>query len=376
VLAAAMEKGHVPSDQINGAATCTFDNPGGSPNPYSANNFSGSGTGSVRSIRSQTLSSSNCAYLRLGQIVGLSNVADTARALGITTDMSSLPISMPLGPLNVTPLDMATAYASFANDGLQVDPVFIERVEDRSGDVVFANEPSPSRAISVQSARLVTSILEANVRGGTGTAAQISGQTAAGKTGTGQSFKNAWFVGYTPYLATAVWMGNPLEEVEMRGVRIPELGFKNGITGGSAPAAIWRTFNDFYHAELDPLSFSAPAPTRSGQRIRTDDEEDEYNELIKSSCGDEESEVDEDEDGVVDFCEDSGFEFDPGIGRCPALLLPKDVDDDGEFDTCIPPTTTTTTTTIPDESTTTTTTTTTEPPTTTTAPQTTTTTTG
>jgi penicillin-binding protein 1A len=380
VLAAAMEKGLVPSDQINGAATCSFDNPGGFPDPYRANNFGGVNTGSVRSIRSQTLSSSNCAYLRLGQIVGLSNVADTARALGVTTDLSTLPISMPLGPFDVTPLDMATAYATFANDGLQVDPIFIERVEDRSGEIVFANEPNPSRAISVQSARLVTSVLEANVRGGTGTGAQISGQTAAGKTGTGQSFKNAWFVGYTPYLATAVWMGNPLAEVEMRGVRIPELGYKNGVTGGSAPAAIWSAFNEFYHADLDPRSFSAPAPTRSGKRVRTDAEEDSYNKALNTLCGSKDAEVDWDPDGVVDFCKDSGFTFDPSVGRCPSLLIPVDEDDDGKFDKCIPPpfnpTTTTTTTTVPTETTTTTTTTTTTAPPTTTAAPTTTTTTG
>jgi len=345
VLAAAMEKGLVPSDTINGTATCVFDNPGGFPNPYSANNFGGSDTGSMASIRSQTLSSSNCAYLRLGQIVGLSNVADTARALGITSDLSSLPISMPLGPLNVTPLDMATAYATFANDGLQVDPIFIERVEDRSGNILFANEPAPQRAISTQSARLVTSILEANVRGGTGQRAQLPGQPAAGKTGTGQDFKNAWFVGYTPHLATAVWMGDPLVETEMRGVNIPGQGVKN-VTGGSAPAAMWQAFNEAYHAGLEARSFSSPAPTRHGERIRTDDEEDEYLDLIDSACGDEEAEVDEDEDGVVDFCEDSDFIYDPGIGICPDLLLPFDEDEDGKIDICIPPTTTTTTTTV------------------------------
>jgi len=368
VLAAAMEKGLVPSDQVNGQGPCTFDNPGGSPDPYSATNFGGGSSGSVRTIRSQTLSSSNCAYLRLGQIVGLSNVADTARALGVTSDMSSLPISMPLGPLDITPLDMATAYATFANDGLQVDPIFIERVEDRAGNIIFVNEPNPSRAISVQSARLVTSILEANVRGGTGTGAQVPAQPAAGKTGTGQSFKNAWFVGYTPYLATAVWMGNPLAEIEMRGVRLPELGYRSGVTGGSAPAAIFGAFNEFFHADLEARSFSAPAPTRPGNRVRTDQEEDRYNSLIDSFCGDEDAEVDEDDDGVVDFCEDSGFVFDPSIGRCPALLVPFDEDDDGKFDTCIPPTTTTTTTTTEPPTTTT------EPPTTTTEPPTTTTT--
>jgi membrane peptidoglycan carboxypeptidase len=347
VLAAAMEKGLVPADQINGRATCRFDNPGGSPDPYAANNFGGSGTGSVRSIRSQTLASSNCAYLRLGQIVGLSNVADTARALGVTSDLSSLPISMPLGPLDVTPLDMATAFATFANDGLQVDPIFIDRVEDRAGNVLILNEPIPQRAISVQSARLVTSVLEANVRGGTGTRAQLPDQVAAGKTGTGQDFKNAWFVGFTPHLSTAVWMGNPFgqgDETKMRGVRIPELGVRN-VTGGSAPAAIWQAFNEVYHADREPLTFTDPAPTRSGRRVRTDDEEDSYNNVVNSVCGDRASEVDEDEDGVVDFCENSGFTYDPQVGRCPSLLVPFDENEDGKIDSCISPTTTTTTTT-------------------------------
>ncbi|NIT94994.1 MAG: penicillin-binding protein, partial [Actinobacteria bacterium] len=136
VLAAAMEKGLVPSDQVNGTGNCTFDNPGGFPDPYRASNFGGSG-GSVSTIRSQTLRSSNCAFLRLGQIVGISNVADTARALGITSDLSDLPISLPLGPKDVTPLDMATAYASFANDGVQVDPIFVDRIEDREGNIIL-----------------------------------------------------------------------------------------------------------------------------------------------------------------------------------------------------------------------------------------------
>ena len=364
VLAAAMEKGFVPADQLNGAGGCEFDNPGGFPNPYRAVNFGGSG-GSVSSIRSQTLRSSNCAYLRLGQIVGLSNVADTARALGITTDLSDLPISMPLGPKDVTPIDMATAFASFANDGVQVDPIFIDRVEDRDGNIILENFPRGDRAISEQSARLVTRILEANVRGGTGTAARLGDQPAAGKTGTAQDFTNAWFVGFTPHLATAVWMGNPHEQVGMRGVNRPEMGV-GSITGGSLPARIWAAFNIEYHADLAVESFAAPGPTRPGIRIRTDFEEDEYLELIDSFCGDEDAEIDTDEDGTTDFCEDSDFLFDPGIGECPTLFEPVDDDHDGEVDGCMPPTTTTTTTTTTSTTTTsppgTTTTTTTIPP--------------
>ena len=363
VLAAAMEKGFVPADQINGTGPCEFANDGGFPNPYIANNFGGSG-GSVSSLRSQTLASSNCAYVRLGIVVGLSNVADIARALGVSTDLSDLPVSMPLGPKDVTPLDMATAYATFANDGLRVDPIFITRVEDRQGNVVLENVPQPERAISTQSARLVTSVLEANVRGGTGTRARLPVQIAAGKTGTAQDFSDAWFVGYTPQLATAVWMGNPDEQVPMTRVDRGSLGV-GSITGGSLPSLIWGAFNTAYHEKLEPVSFAAPEFTRDGVRIRTDEEEDNVNDLIESLCGpeSEDAEIDTDDDGIADYCDPelSEFEFDPGVGECPALYEPIDSDDDGELEGCTPPTTTTTTTTTVPASSPATTTTTTEP---------------
>ncbi|MDG1365550.1 MAG: hypothetical protein P8P85_00680, partial [Acidimicrobiales bacterium] len=126
-----------------------------------------------------------------------------------------------------------------------------------------------------------------------------------------------------------------------------------------------------YHESLEPISFTAPEYTRKGGRIWTDQEEDNYNDLIESFCGpgSEDAEVDIDEDGVTDYCDPelSEFEFDPGVGECPTLYEPIDSDDDGEFEGCTPPTTTTTTTTtttVPTSSpaTLTTTTTTTEPP--------------
>ena len=376
VLASAFEKGFVPADQINGIGTCEFDNPGGFPNPYEANNFGGPESGSVATLRSQTLASSNCAYLRLGLTVGLSNVAETTEALGVTTDLSDLPISMPLGPKDITPLEMATAYATFANDGLQVDPIFIERVEDSDGTVLFENTPAPERAISVQSARLVNQVLEANVRGGTGTRARLENQVAAGKTGTAQDFSDAWFVGYTPHLATAVWMGNPDEQIPMTGVDRGAMG-RGNVFGGSLPAMIWGALNAAYHAGLEPLTFEAPEWTRAGTRIRTDQEEDDYRELIESFCGvdNEDAEIDTDEDGVVDYCDPdvTEFEFDEGIGDCPMLFEPVDADENGKIDGCTPPTTTTSTTTLPPTTTTgdpaaTTSSTTTSPPTTTTRP--------
>jgi len=350
VLAAAMEKGFVPADQVSGLSPCEFDNPGGDPDPYEASNFGG-GKGAFQAIYSQTLASSNCAYLRLGQIVGLSNVADTARALGIKADMSELPMSMPLGPLEITPLEMATAYATFANDGVHVDPIFITRVEDRTGNVLFENVPHPTRAISTQSARLVTNVLAANVRGGTGTRARLESQPAAGKTGTAQDFGDAWFVGFTPRLATAVWMGNPDARVPMR--RVAGVG---NVTGGSIPARIWGAFNNAYHADRPVIEFEKPEPTRAGVILRTVSDNVKYKETAKSLCGDPDAEVDTDGDGVADTCVDPQFEYDPNIGICPTLLEPVDEDGDGKTDGCVPPTTTTTTTTtVPDGTTPTTT---------------------
>ena len=248
------------------------------------------------------------------------------------------------------------AYSSFANDGLKVDPVFVLRVEDRDGNILLENTPDPERAITAQSARLVTQILEANVRAGTGTRARLPEQTAAGKTGTAQDFNDAWFVGYTPYLATAVWIGNPDEQIEMRNVDRGVLGFGN-VFGGSIPAMVWAHFNTAYHLDLAPIPFEIPDGTRAGIRIRTDQEEDNYNDVIESFCGSEEAEIDTDEDGVVDFCEIEEFEFDEGIAECPILYESVDADDDGRTDGCVPPTTTTTTTTttsVPGATTTTT----------------------
>lgn len=341
VLAAAMEKGIRPYDIINGVGRCDFDNPGGFPNPYRVNNFGGS-RGSVGTIRSQTLRSSNCAFVRLGLVVGLSNVASTAAAMGITTDLSDLPLSMPLGPKDVTPLDMASAYATVANDGLAVDPIFITRVEDSQGNVLLENMPDPERAISEHSARLVTSLLKANVRGGTGTRARLPDQEAAGKTGTAQDFYDAWFVGFTPYLSTAVWIGNPDEQVEMRNVSgIPR------VTGGSIPARVWGHFNTAYHADREPIPFADPGWPGGGNFLRTDQEEKDLKELEESYCGpdDEAAAVDIDEDGEADYCDPelSEYEFDRGLAGCPKLYEPVWNDRETIITDCTPPTTTTTT---------------------------------
>jgi penicillin-binding protein 1A len=259
----------VPGDTVNGSGPCSFPNPGGTPDPYVAQNFGGSGGGGG-TITSQTLRSSNCAYLRLAQIVGMGNVISAAQSLGVRSPLERV-LSLPLGVADITPLEMANAYGTLANDGVRVEPYFVEKVVDRAGNVILEHQHTAHRSVSQQTARLATEVLGANVEQGTGTRARLPGQPAAGKTGTAQDFADAWFVGYTPYLSTAVWMGAPEGRVEMRNV-----GGVSGVTGGSFPARLWGAFNAAYHEGLEPRPFAPPEPTRPGTYLRTPEEQARY----------------------------------------------------------------------------------------------------
>jgi membrane peptidoglycan carboxypeptidase len=146
--------------------------------------------------------------------------------------------------------------------------------------VIIAHEPDPRRAESIQSARLAAEVLEKNVESGTGTRARIPGQHAAGKTGTAQSASDGWFVGFTPYLATAVWIGSPEdnEAVEIQGT---------GITGGSFPAEIWGRYMRAWHEGLEERELGEPEPTtRSGRYLSLEGQYDSgggYNRRRSSS---------------------------------------------------------------------------------------------
>jgi penicillin-binding protein 1A len=239
VLMALLENGYLPTDSVSGRGPCTFRGiPGMFPDPYEVENFGNSGGGTA-TILSQTLRSSNCAFVRLGQIVGIRNVVEQAHKMGITTPLDAV-VSMPLGTKEVLPVDMAGALASIAADGMWHRPYYIDRVEDPDGEVLLQHEPDPRRSATVQSARLACDVLEKNVQSGTGTRARIPGQHAAGKTGTAQNASDGWFVGFTPYLATATWIGSPTdnEPVEI---------FGTGITGGSYPAEIWGRYMRAWH---------------------------------------------------------------------------------------------------------------------------------
>jgi penicillin-binding protein 1A len=256
VLAALLESGYVPADTVEGGGS--FPCPGCEEDPYTIDGRGGS-------ISSVTAASSNGAFVRLGQIVGLDKVAEMARRLGITTEFNTSAPSMPLGVFDIRPIEMASAFSAFANGGIRNPPYLVERVEDSEGNILFQHEPEGVRAMSRQSACLETEVLQGVITGGTGTRGRLANQQAAGKTGTTNENKDAWFVGYTPYLATAVWMGDPgLEPRDMNNVG----GVR--VQGGNYPTQIWGQFMNAYHADLPEIEFPDCDETRRGRSIRID----------------------------------------------------------------------------------------------------------
>lgn len=271
VLMAAFEGGYVPNDTISGASPCKFPDPTAKGGAYVAE-----GGGKTTTITGQTQVSSNCGFLRLGQVVGLDRVADMANRMGMTTIESytkddgtpgirEIPIpsdvlSLPLGSKEVHPINMAAAYATAANDGVYNPPYYIDKITDARGKVLYEHTSEGRRVVSVQTARLVTQVLQANVTGGTGKKARLKNQDAAGKTGTTQENADTWFVGYTPYLATAVWLGSPTgrERIVIRG---------SAVYGADYTAQVWGAYNEAYMSGLTPEPFAKAAATRKGKSI-------------------------------------------------------------------------------------------------------------
>ena len=254
VLATILEQGNPVVDTVNGRGPCTFPNPGGQESIYEVENFDRD-RGGTADLRQQTLRSSNCAYVRLGIIAGLQNVMNTAARLGISTQLRP-ELSASLGANEVRPIDMASAYGVFANDGVRFEPYYVEEVRDRDGNLLFGGPADGERVLDEGVARNVTSILADNVQRGTGTRARFpDGRRAAGKTGTTQDHSDAWFVGYTKELSTAVWMGSPLGRVTMENV-----GGVRRVTGGSFPASMWQAFMGPALEPYAPIPFAEPPP--------------------------------------------------------------------------------------------------------------------
>jgi penicillin-binding protein 1A len=250
VLTTAIRKGVDPNRTTYVSKPLQLDLGDGSP-PWEVKTYDGSYRGTMTLTRA-TLASDNTVYAQLIVDLGPKEVRETAELMGITTKLDAYPAEG-LGGLRrgVSPLEMANAYATLASGGMRNEPKAITRVVFPDGKSEDLGEPQRERVFSDGVASEVTKILEQNVQAGTGTAAQI-GCPTAGKTGTTDNFNDAWFVGYTPTLATSVWVGYPNALVEMRSVH----GIS--VAGGTFPAAIWHDYMTVAHGD-DCESFPAPS---------------------------------------------------------------------------------------------------------------------
>jgi len=193
----------------------------------------------------------NTVAVRVAEKTGRGRVIDTARRLGITADLDNAP-SLALGTSGISMLELTAAYAVFAGGGLGVWPYGIESIADAEGNVLYRRQGSgPGRVVAERDAANINAMLAGVIEHGTGKAARI-GRPAAGKTGTSQNFRDAWFVGYSADLVAAVWLGND------------DGAAMQGVTGGGLPARAWARFMTAAHAETPPRPLPgvavAPAP--------------------------------------------------------------------------------------------------------------------
>lgn len=211
-------------------------------------NFSGKVT--LRTVAEHSL---NVPTVKIAQHLGIDKPIYYAQEMGISTFVLDGPtndrnLATSLGGMTrgVTPLEITSAYGTFANKGVHVDPVAIIKVLDRNGKVLEQAEPKRRTVISESSAAELTSMLEGVVTRGTGTGANI-GRPAAGKTGTTSDYRDAWFVGYTPDLVAGIWIGcDDNEDLD-------------GMTGGNLPASMWRYFMSRAMADIPVHYFDTAA---------------------------------------------------------------------------------------------------------------------
>ncbi len=231
--------------------------------------------GGTMTLKQATLDSDNTVYAQLILDVGPERVAETARLLGIESPLDGLPAEG-LGGLRVgvSPLEMARAYATLASGGIRHDVQGIERVEFPNDEVDRFGQSEGERVLTDGEAYEVTQVLKENVTSGTGTSANIGcTEGTAGKTGTTDDFKDAWFVGYTPNLATSVWVGYPDAQTPMTSVH----GIS--VAGGTFPAQIWHDFMVVANGECgtfppptEPATLSAGAGGYVAESTSTDEQ--------------------------------------------------------------------------------------------------------
>jgi penicillin-binding protein 1A len=256
VLAAALSKGIAPQTTLVSRPTTI---PLGDK-LWSVSNYEDEYLGPIN-LEQATVHSDNSVYAQLTALVGPKNVRQMAQRLGVKSRLDDY-FAIGLGAEAVNPLEMARAFSTFANGGHRIDgSIFGNRPRaivsvSKDGDRAKPNKIVEVPALEEEKAKLVNQILQKVVTSGTGTKAALPDRPVAGKTGTTENYGDAWFVGYTPQLAVAVWVGYPNNLV-------PMLTEYNGdaVAGGTFPALIWKSFMEkaLDHLKDEPEHFDSPS---------------------------------------------------------------------------------------------------------------------
>jgi penicillin-binding protein 1A len=254
VLATAVDQGIDPDSTYYSGASPTTLSMGQYAEPWVVNNAGDTSAGGTMNLRDATVGSVNVVYAQLGLDVGPENFDKMARDLGADIDPPDPHPSEAIGGLTngVSPLGMASAYATFASGGVHHEATAIDRVEFPNGEVADPDDDEGNRVLTEGEAYTVTDILEGVITGGTGTAANYcgSGDAEAGKTGTTDENTDAWFVGYTKKLSTAVWTGYPNVN----------LSLGSSAFGGTYSAPTWNEFMSKADPDCEPFDVPTEMP--------------------------------------------------------------------------------------------------------------------
>ena len=244
VYSTAVDRG-VPVTTVYADSKVTF--PAGDGSDYSPMDDDHRYLGKITLRRAFELSR-NIVAVKLAHDVGIDNVVDYAHRMGITENLEP-DLSLALGTAVVSPLDMASGYSTIADGGIYTQPTGIRYVEDKYGSIIYdARFPQRRVALSAGAAYIMTSLMQGVIQEGTGYPNAIIGRPAAGKTGTTSDFRDAWFVGFTPQLTAAVWVGND------------DYSRMYESYGGNVPARIWASFMKGALKDVKPADFPSTPP--------------------------------------------------------------------------------------------------------------------
>jgi penicillin-binding protein 1A len=267
-LATALSQGDSLYSTFYGPSSLYITDPqcatGPSGGAWPVHNFADEAEGTM-DLLSATANSVNTIFAQLIARVGVKNVMYTAKRLGITEQINGpyfkQACAITLGSVGFTPLEMADVYATFADNGVQHDPLAFQSVKGPNGKELPLPNPG-HHALTPGVVAQLDDALQGVVRGGTGTAAALGSRPVAGKTGTAENFIDAWFCGYVPQLATCVWVGYPKAEIPL--LNVEGVG---QVAGGTLPAEIWHDFMGPAVANLPVKPFPDPTPYLGGHTL-------------------------------------------------------------------------------------------------------------